>query len=146
MQNDSEGKELQQYRRSRYDPWVGKIQWEMTTHSSILSWSIPRTEECGRLQSMGSQWVGHNWVTNTCCAKAFKFNYHICLICFYFHYSRRWIKEDLAVTYVYLNVWQKPAEYCKAIILQLKKKKSGHYIAVFVSCFCKLIFLASCHC
>ena len=31
------------------------------THSSILAWRIPRTEEPGRLQSMGSQRVGHVW-------------------------------------------------------------------------------------
>ena len=30
------------------------------THSSILAWRIPRTEESGGLQSMGSQRVGHN--------------------------------------------------------------------------------------
>ena len=33
---------------------------EMATHSSILAWRIPWTEEPGRLQSMGSQRVGHN--------------------------------------------------------------------------------------
>ena len=32
----------------------------MATHSSILAWRIPWTEEPGRLQSMGSQRVGHN--------------------------------------------------------------------------------------
>ena len=32
----------------------------MATHSSILAWRIPRTEESGRLQPMGSQRVGHN--------------------------------------------------------------------------------------
>ena len=32
----------------------------MTTHSSILAWRIPRTEESGRLQSIGSQTVEHN--------------------------------------------------------------------------------------
>ena len=32
----------------------------MATHSSILPWKIPRTEEPGELQSMGSQSVGHN--------------------------------------------------------------------------------------
>ena len=32
---------------------------EMATHSSILAWKIPRTEEPGRLQSLGSQRVGH---------------------------------------------------------------------------------------
>ena len=37
---------------------------EMATHSSILAWRIPWTEEPGRLQSMGSQRVGHNWATS----------------------------------------------------------------------------------
>ena len=35
----------------------------MAIHSSILAWEIPWTEEPGRLQSMGSQRVGHNIVT-----------------------------------------------------------------------------------
>ena len=33
---------------------------EMATHSSILAWKIPRTEEPDELQSMGSQRVGHD--------------------------------------------------------------------------------------
>ena len=37
----------------------------MATHSSILAWRIPWTEELGRLQSMGSQRVEYNGVTNT---------------------------------------------------------------------------------
>ena len=36
----------------------------MATHSSILAWKIPWTEEPGRLQSMRSQKAGHNWVTS----------------------------------------------------------------------------------
>ena len=32
----------------------------MVTHSSILAWKIPGTEEFGELQSMGSQRIGHN--------------------------------------------------------------------------------------
>ena len=36
----------------------------MATHSSILAWRIPWTEEPTGLQSMGSQRVGHNLVTN----------------------------------------------------------------------------------
>ena len=35
------------------------LEKEMATHSSILAWKIPWTEEHGRLQSMGSQRVGH---------------------------------------------------------------------------------------
>ena len=36
------------------------LEKEMATHSSILAWKIPRTEKPGRLQSMGSQRVGHD--------------------------------------------------------------------------------------
>ena len=37
------------------------LEKEMATHSSILAWRIPWTEEPGGLQSMGSQRVGHDW-------------------------------------------------------------------------------------
>ena len=36
------------------------LEKEMATHSSALAWKIPWTEEPGRLQSMGSQRVGHD--------------------------------------------------------------------------------------
>ena len=36
----------------------------MAPHSSTLAWKIPWTEERGRLQSMGSQRVGHYWATS----------------------------------------------------------------------------------
>ena len=41
------------------------LEKEMATHSSVLAWRIPWTEEPGRLQSIGLQRVGHNWATNT---------------------------------------------------------------------------------
>ena len=41
------------------------LEKKMATHSSILAWRIPWTEEPGRLQSMRSQRVGHNWAANT---------------------------------------------------------------------------------
>ena len=40
--------------------WEDLLEKEMATHSSTLAWRIPRTEEPGRLQSMGSQRVGHD--------------------------------------------------------------------------------------
>ena len=51
------------------ETWVRCLDWEdplekgTATHSSILAWRIPWTEETGRLQTMGSQRVGHNWAT-----------------------------------------------------------------------------------
>ena len=40
--------------------WTDSLEKEMATHSSVLTWEIPWTEEPGRLQSMESQRVGHN--------------------------------------------------------------------------------------
>ena len=54
----------------RWETWVQSLgredplENEMAIHSSIIAWKIPWTEEPGRLQSMGSQRVGHNWVTS----------------------------------------------------------------------------------
>ena len=47
------------------ETWVQSLGWEgplekgMATHSNILAWRIPGTEEPGGLQSMGSQGLGH---------------------------------------------------------------------------------------
>ena len=40
--------------------WEDPLEEEMATHSSILAWKIPWTEEPGRLRSVGSQRVGHD--------------------------------------------------------------------------------------
>ena len=40
--------------------WEDLLEKEMATHSRTLAWRIPGTEEPGRLQSMGSQRVGHD--------------------------------------------------------------------------------------
>ena len=45
-------------------PSTGMMEKEMATHPSTLAWRIPWTEEPGRLQSMGSQRVRHDWVTS----------------------------------------------------------------------------------
>ena len=42
---------------------VTVLEKEMATHSSVPAWEIPWTEEPGRLQSSGSQRVGHDSVT-----------------------------------------------------------------------------------
>ena len=40
------------------------LEQEMITHSSILAWEIPWTEEPAGLQSRGLQRLGHNWATH----------------------------------------------------------------------------------
>ena len=44
--------------------WEDPLEKEMATHSNILAWRTPWTEEPGRLQSTGSQRVGHDWATS----------------------------------------------------------------------------------
>ena len=52
-----ETQEIQVWSLGRED----HLEEEMATHSRILAWEIPRTEEPGRLQSMRSKRAGHNW-------------------------------------------------------------------------------------
>ena len=53
------------------EAWVQSLGWEdplekgMATHSSILAWRVPWTEETGRLQSVELQRVRHYGATNT---------------------------------------------------------------------------------
>ena len=42
----------------------GPLEKGMAIHFSTIAWRIPRTEEPGRLQSMGSQRVRHDWATS----------------------------------------------------------------------------------
>ena len=53
------------YLPAMQETWVRSLSWEhplekgMATHFSALAWTIPWTEEPSKLQSMGSQRVGH---------------------------------------------------------------------------------------
>ena len=51
--------------RRGFDPWVGKIPWRRAWQPTpvFLPGEFPWTEELGRLKSMGSQRVGHDWAT-----------------------------------------------------------------------------------
>ena len=55
---------------ARQEIWVWSLGWEdplekeMATHSNILAWRIPWTEEPGERQSMGSQRVRHDWTNS----------------------------------------------------------------------------------
>ena len=44
-----------------WETWIQSLENEIATQSSTLAWRIPWTEEPGRLQSTGSQRVGHDW-------------------------------------------------------------------------------------
>ena len=60
VKNSPAMQENQVWSLDREDP----LEKGMATHSSILAWRTPWTEEAGRLQSTGLQRVGHDWATN----------------------------------------------------------------------------------
>ena len=80
----------------------------MATHSSILAWEIPWTEEPGRLQSMGWQRVGHNLATKPPTPPPPHTHTHT--------HTHTYITES---PYVHLKL----TRYCKSTRLQFKKQK-----------------------
>ena len=104
------------------------LEKEMATHSSTLAWKIPWMEEPGRLQSMGSQRVWHDWATSLLLVEinavdslfqynhAYLFMYHLLLISCY---SSRGKKEFTTYTPKlftirpftenFANPWAKPS-------------------------------------
>ena len=77
----------------------------MAPHSSTLAWKIPWMEEPGRLQSMGSLRVGHNWATFT----------------FHFHAS----KEEMA-THSSVLAWRIPGMVGPGGLPSMGSHRVGH--------------------
>ena len=83
----------------------------MATHSNILTWRFPWTEEPGGLQSMESQKIRHNWVTNTFAHNILKISTkskHFLLI---------FSLEDLSIDVS--GVLMSPNNYCSPINLSV---------------------------
>ena len=57
------------------------LEKEMATHFSISSWKIPWTEEPGRLQSMGSQRVGYDFISRATSLSLSNYGYIAIIIC-----------------------------------------------------------------
>ena len=80
--------------------WEDPLEKVMATLSSILTWRIPRTEEPGRLQSMESQRVAHNWATNTFTF----FLYHI--LYFRMHSPDKLYVQSVCIMYIWVKKQQ----------------------------------------
>ena len=65
---------------------------KMATHSCLPAWKIPWTEEPGGLQSVGSQRVGHNWVTE-----------HIDITLLYQNLHNEYLEREMLI---YIQDWQ----------------------------------------
>ena len=97
------------------EAWVQSLGLEdplekgMATHSGILAWEIPWTEEAGGLQSMGLQRVKHDWVTE-----------HI-----HIHQEIQWLRKNLLELskHVMLQSWlwyMKKSDYKKIYVIKIK--------------------------
>ena len=80
----------------------------MATHSSILAWRIPWTEEPGGLQSMGLQRAGHDWATFTS-----------------LHIPRKKRKTDMVDSYQY-QPWCAPSRSCDKRGWLIKRNVSNY--------------------
>ena len=79
----------------------------MAPHSSTLAWKIPWTEEPGRVQSMGSQRVGHDWATS------------LSLFTF-MHWRRKWQPTRVLA-------WRIPGTGEPGGLLSMESHRVGHY-------------------
>ena len=69
---------------------VQSLEKEMATHCRTLAWKIPWTEKPSRLYSMGSQRVGHDWVTTL----TVHFNFFMCwFFPLFIFFSCRWFQS-----------------------------------------------------
>ena len=91
----------------RHD-WATKAKKAMAPHSSTLAWKIPWTEEPGRLKSMGSLGVGHDWETS------------LSLFTF-MHWRRKW-----QPTQVFLLAWRIPGTGGPGGLPSLRLHRVGH--------------------
>ena len=117
----------------------------MATHSSVLAWRIPWTEKPGRLQSMGSHRVGHNWSDLAAAAATISYNPLQCNIRISFH-QNGFGKRYLIVG----GLWMKSSQGCamavsKRVLKMMwllwvcSSKKPFKYLNI--QCGCGVIFL-----
>ena len=97
------------------------LEKEVAPHSSDLAWSIPWTEEPGRLQFLRSQRVGHNWVSSL------HFTSYQCQFIF--------ISIMLTFWSVHLFLLNEKHAY-----LKLRRKLTCSYFYFFISCLWENIF------
>ena len=102
-----------QCKRLEFNPWVGKdsLKNEMATHSGILAWEIPRTEEPHRLQSLGlhKSWIqlSEQTITTTTC--------HVVL---WVHWIEQCVEQISLLRWIYIllkSMNKPPRKMCRIL-------------------------------
>ena len=115
----------------------------MATHSSILAWKIPWTEEPIRLQSMGSQRVGHWAISLSLIIKNCIFYVSVHYVCMYLSISHLCIYESVSHLHIYVSVCL--SMYPSASMYQLSMDLSNNhlyiYLCIYVAIICVSMYL-----
>ena len=108
--------------------WEDPLEKEMAIHCRTIAWKIPRTEEPGRLQSMGSQRVRHGWVTSLSLYKELAFIFiHLFYFLFQslFHLYMFWSLLFLSFTHFELFYFFFPSpSMCKVRLIFFPMQKA----------------------
>ena len=86
------------------------LEKEMATHSSVLAWRIPGTEEPSGLPSVGSHKVGHNWSDLAAAAAAILF---VCIKCTILEVKKRNLQDGLGMRFCKETLrvyWEPPSD------------------------------------
>ena len=115
---------------------LDKVGKEMATHSSILGWKIPWEEEAGRLQSMGSQRVGQDWVTSLSlwirretCSSNFISVRKYQVKCTSNNFKPKWVQDqfvlclEMTVCTHWIGIWKLKVQAPEKTITPKKEKK-----------------------
>ena len=118
-----------QYRRHwrcGFDPWVDLLKKEMATHSCILAWKMPWTEEPGGLQSTGSQRVERNWAQRT-----------INVPCLLYIFICHWALNTIIQTLYHL-----PLSWLNNFWLNVLSSYGKCFIWIFANCIISVFLLS----
>jgi len=96
--------------------WEDPLEKEMAIHSSTIAWKIPWTEEPGRLQSMGSQRVGHDWATSLRCMVNLDWTKHLTII-YFTYFSFYFLFGDVC-----LQSWSRHIQKGMEIRISIRKR------------------------
>ena len=131
----------------REDPLEKKV----ATHSSVLAWEIPWTEEPGGLEPMGSQRVGHDWAANSQVTCVGLCGHSVCLVIQYTY--RSWVGGETP-DWVYRTQKRTEKSFIKWVTLNSNRHTSIangslplHFIAslfYFSKCFPQTILIPAC--
>ena len=125
--------------------WEDPLEKEMAIHSSTIAWKIPWTEEPGRLQSMGSQRVEHDWVTSFTFTYEWETFWWSSLLCIYLPLQTKKSLFCIKCKDIYTSLLCFTSPYLRRLTQYIKRVKK-YNLETIKSAFSPCLFLFQIHC